>query len=45
MRIKFNLFWNIGRSSVWSGPEKSGPVHGPVQLQIDPLKWTGPVHF
>ena len=25
--------------------EKSGPVRGPVQLQIGPLKWTEPVHF
>ena len=37
--------WNMGRSIVRSGPEKSGPVRGPVQLQIGPLKWTGPVHF
>ena len=40
--------WNIGRSSVWSGPEKkwssmwsgperSGPVRGLVQLQIGQL--------
>ena len=31
------------QSMVWS--RKSGPVRGPVQLQIGPLKWTGPVHF
>ena len=38
-------FWNMGQSSVKSGPDKRGTVRGLVQLQIGPLKWTGPVHF
>ena len=28
--------WNMGRSIVQSGPDKSGPVRGPVQLQSGP---------